>query len=376
MDKIWLSPPHLNSDARKYVEEAFDSNWIAPIGPHVDRFEKSIASTCGVSHVAALNSGTAAIHLGLKLLGVSSGDYVVSQSLTFCASVNPATYLGAVPIFIDSELDTWNMDPNILEDVLKVYGEKVKAVIPVHLYGMPAKMKEIKEVAGRYHIPVLEDAAEALGSYYQDKPCGSTGDLSVLSFNGNKIITTSGGGALLGNNEEMIQKAKFLATQARDPAPHYQHTEIGFNYALSNVSAAIGLAQLEVLEDRVAKRKANFEKYQAYFKSKEKNGYQVAFQPELTESKSNRWLTCIIINPQKNKGKTREDVRIAFEGKNIESRPLWKPMHNQPAYAGLAYVGGNVSGSLFENGLCLPSGSNLSNDDFDRIFDTLDLVFK
>lgn len=377
--KIWLSSPHLGQNERQYVNEAFDLNWISPVGPHLPRFEEAITQVCKVSHSAALSSGTAALHLGLRLLGVGPGDYVICQSFTFCGSANPITYLGAHPVFVDSEEDTWNMDPDFLAQALEelsAKGQKPKAIIPVHLYGMPAKMNEIREVAHRYGVPVLEDAAEALGSTYHNKPCGSLGDLSVLSFNGNKMITTSGGGALLGNVEEKIQKAKFLATQARDPAPHYQHSEIGYNYRLSNVSAAIGLGQMEVLTERVNQRQVNFQRYQDYFEAKIKSGYHIRFQPQPEGSISNRWLSCIVADPEKNKGITRETIRLALEQDNIESRPLWKPMHLQPVFKDAPYFGGAVAENLFEKGLCLPSGSNLTEENFDRIFAKLDQIFK
>lgn len=374
-NKIWLSSPHLGHKERAYVNEAFDTNWIAPVGPHIQRFEESLVRYCGVQHVAALSSGTAAIHLGLKLLGVGKGDYVLCQSFTFCGSANPILYLGATPVFIDSEWETWNMDPALVEQAILKLPKRPKCIIPVHLYGMPAQMDKINEIAGKYEIPVLEDAAEALGSRYLSKPCGSLGTLSAISFNGNKIITTSGGGALMGDNKSMVEKAKFLATQARDLAPHYQHSELGYNYRLSNVSAAIGIGQMEVIDQRVQKRRDNFEKYKAYFEGLNKEGYQIRFQPELKDSYSNRWLTCVLIDPDVNRGISTEKVRIALEGENIESRPLWKPMHLQPLYKEYNFVGGSVSDQLFKQGICIPSGSNLSTEHFDRIFEVLDRIF-
>jgi dTDP-4-amino-4,6-dideoxygalactose transaminase len=367
MNKIWLSSPHMGGNEEVYVKEAFDTNWIAPLGPHVDQFEKELASHTGTQYAAALSSGTAAIHLALIMLNVSTDDFVICQSMTFSASANPIRYQGAIPVFVDSEADTWNMDPNALEDAIKFCLSKnklPKAIIPVHLYGMPAKMEEILAIANKYQIPIIEDAAEALGSTYNGKACGSFGQLGVLSFNGNKIITTSGGGALIGNDAATIQKSRFLATQARDPAPHYQHSEIGYNYRMSNVCAAIGRGQLEVLDQRVTQRRGNFNRY--FEVMDELPG--VAFQPEMENLFSNRWLTALTINPVSTKGVDREKIRLALEKENIETRPLWKPMHLQPVFQSYPYFGGNISEQLFENGLCLPSGSNLSDEDFNRIF--------
>jgi len=374
-NKIWLSSPHLGDKEREYVNEAFDTNWIAPVGPHLRHFEEALASYCKVGSAAALSSGTAAIHLGLKLLGVEHGDYVLCQSFTFCGSANPILYLGATPVFIDSEAETWNMDPELVEQAILKLPKRPKCIIPVHLYGMPAQMDKINEIAEKYGVPVLEDAAEALGSSYLEKPCGSMGDLSVLSFNGNKIITTSGGGALLGNNKSLVEKATFLATQARESAPHYQHSEMGFNYRLSNVSAAIGMGQMEVIDQRVSKRRAIFESYKKYFEGLNQKGYRIRFQPELKHSYSNRWLSCILIDPGLNNGTTRETIRLALEKENIESRPLWKPMHLQPLYSEYDFWDTSVSVRLFEQGLCLPSGSNISDEQFDRIFTVLDRIF-
>lgn len=368
--KIWLSSPHMGEKEEVYVKEAFDTNWIAPLGPHVDQFEKDLATYTGTQYAAALSSGTAAIHLALILLNVTTDDFVICQSMTFSASANPIRYQGAIPVFVDSEPDTWNMDPNALEDAIKFCLSKnkvPKAIIPVHLYGMPAKMEEILALANKYSIPVIEDAAEALGSTYNGKACGSFGQLGILSFNGNKIITTSGGGALIGNDAATIQKARFLATQARDPAPHYQHSEIGYNYRMSNVCAAIGRGQLEVLDQRVTQRRKNFERYLSAMK-----GFPgVSFQPEMGNSFSNRWLTSLTIDSKATKGVDREKIRLSLEKENIESRPLWKPMHLQPVFQSYPYFGGSISENLFENGLCLPSGSNLSETDFDRIFNHL-----
>ncbi|PHN01478.1 aminotransferase class I/II-fold pyridoxal phosphate-dependent enzyme [Flavilitoribacter nigricans] len=360
-----------------YVKEAFDTNWIAPLGPHVNGFEADLTTYTGAKAAAALSSGTAALHLALILADVGPGDTVICQSMTFAASANPIAYQGAEPVFIDSETETWNMDPQALEDALRELdkkGKRPKAIIPVHLYGMPAKMTEILEIARSYEVPVIEDAAEALGSYYRDQACGALGELSILSFNGNKIITTSGGGALLGNDEELIQRARFLATQARDPAPHYQHSQIGYNYRLSNVLAGIGRGQMEVLDKRVAQRRANFERYRSYFKNWENAGFRVQFQEEPKEVYSNRWLSCILLESEQNHGVSREAVRLALEAENIEARPLWKPMHLQPVFKDALYFGGHTAENLFNTGLCLPSGSNLTETDFDRIFAVLDQI--
>jgi dTDP-4-amino-4,6-dideoxygalactose transaminase len=376
--KIWLSSPHIGNNELRYVNEAFESNWIAPLGPHVNAFELGIQCITQTNHAAALSSGTSAIHLALILLGVKSGDTIFCQSITFSASANPIAYLGAIPVFIDSENDTWNIDPVLLKVALeeaKLNGKLPKAIIPVHLYGMPAKMDDILSIANEYGIPVIEDAAEALGSSIENKPCGSFGEFGVLSFNGNKIITTSGGGALISENTEMIEKARFLATQARDAAPHYQHSQIGYNYRMSNVLAGIGRGQLEVLSDRVAARRNNFEKYKQYFSKHNNAGFDIQFQEQPTGYYSNRWLTCILIDPTINKGLTREAVRLAMDEENIESRPLWKPMHQQPVFASSKVYLNGVSDKLFENGLCLPSGSNLTEDEFERIFNCLDKIF-
>ncbi len=376
--KIWLSSPHIGVNELNYVNEAFATNWIAPLGPHVNAFEEALQSQTKTSHAAALSSGTSAIHLALILLGVKAGDTVFCQSITFSASANPIAYQGANPVFIDSEGDTWNMDPTLLKTALeeaKQNGKLPKAIIPVHLYGMPAKMIEILSIANEYGVPVIEDAAEALGANINGNPCGSFGTFGVLSFNGNKIITTSGGGALLSEDAEMIEKARFLATQARDVAPHYQHSHIGYNYRMSNVLAGIGRGQLEVLHDRVAARRNNFEKYRHYFSKINKQDFEIQFQDEPTGYFSNRWLTCILVDPAKNKGLTREIIRLAMEAENIETRPLWKPMHQQPIFSSSKSYLNGVSDNLFENGLCLPSGSNLTEEEFSRIFDCLDTIF-
>ena len=376
--KIWLSSPHIGINELKYVNEAFETNWIAPLGPHVNAFEQCLQEQTKTKHAAALSSGTSAIHLALILLGVKADDTVFCQSITFSASANPIAYQRAIPVFIDSETDTWNMDPILLRTALeeaKHSGKLPKAIIPVHLYGMPAKMDEILSIANEYGVPVIEDAAEALGSNINNKPCGSFSDFGVLSFNGNKIITTSGGGALLSNNGEMIEKARFLSTQARDAAPHYQHTHIGYNYRMSNVLAGIGRGQLEVLDERVKARRSNFERYKQYFTKQNATGFNIQFQEEPEGYFSNRWLTCILVDPNTNKGLTREEIRLAMDAENIETRPLWKPMHQQPVFASSKKYVNGVSDLLFENGLCLPSGSNLTEEEFERIFNCLDTIF-
>lgn len=363
-----------------YIHTAFADNWVAPLGPHVTEFEKRLGDYCQMPYAVALGSGTAAIHLGLIALGVGTGDLVICQSKTFSASANPIVYQGATPVFIDSESDTWNMCPVALAEAIadlqaKGQLEKVKAIIPVHLYGMPAKMKEIMAIANQYGIPVLEDAAEALGSTYFGQPCGSFGKIGALSFNGNKIITTSGGGALLTAEKAVADSTVHLSTQARDNAPHYEHTKIGYNYRLSNICAGIGLGQMEVLDERIAKRRSNFERYRGFFTEINKKGFNIRFQEEDVNSFSNRWLSCILLDPAENNGLTRENVRLRLLEDNIEARPLWKPMHLQPVFAGTPYYGGNVAETLFEQGLCLPSGSLLSEDEFERVFAKLGEIF-
>ena len=369
--KIWLSSPHMGGTEQAFVKEAFDTNWVAPLGPNVNGFEQDISLFLGEgSHVAALSSGTAGLHLGLVLLGVKPGDEVICQSMTFSASANPIAYVGAIPVFVDSEKETWNMSPALLEEAIKdriANGKKPKAIIPVHLYGMPAKMVEIMEIANRYEIPVLEDAAEALGSSINGKKCGTFGDIGILSFNGNKIITTSGGGALVSNDAEVVKEARFLSTQARDEAPHYQHSKIGYNYRISNLCAGVGRGQMEVLAKRIQQRRDVFQLY--YSKLKDVKGISFVVEPE--GYISNRWLTTILIDP-KAAGFTREDLRLAFEKDNIESRPLWKPMHQQPVFMNYPFYGDGTAADLFTNGLCLPSGSNLVQADFDRIWAVLD----
>jgi dTDP-4-amino-4,6-dideoxygalactose transaminase len=373
--KIWLSSPHMGGKEFDYIKDAIDSNWVAPTGPNVDSFENELSQFLNENaHVAALSSGTAALHLGLILLGIKSGDEVICQSMTFAASVNPIAYVGATPILIDSEQDTWNMSPDLLEKAIldRVNkGKKPKAIIPVHIYGMPAKMDEISSIAAKYNIPILEDAAEALGSSINRKMCGAFGEISIFSFNGNKIITTSGGGALVSKYREHAHKARFLATQARDSAPHYQHSQIGYNYRMSNICASIGCAQMTVLPERILQRRNIF--YQYFDKL---SGYPgLSFLTEPPGYFSNRWLTTILIDTQKASGITRETLRVALEKENIESRPLWKPMHLQPVFEKCPFYGTNVSEKLFEQGLCLPSGSNLSESDMERIFDVIDAVW-
>ncbi|MCT6744229.1 aminotransferase class I/II-fold pyridoxal phosphate-dependent enzyme [Riemerella anatipestifer] len=365
--KIWLSSPHMGGNEQKYINEAFAENWVAPLGPNVNQFEESIKTYLGQSvDVAALSAGTAALHLALIILGVKMGDEVICQSMTFSASANPIAYQGATPVFIDSEKETWNMCPTALEEAIKdriAKGKKPKAIIVVHLYGMPAKMDELMAVASKYEIPIIEDAAEALGSSYKGQKCGTFGEMSILSFNGNKIITTSGGGALVCKTSEQKDKAVFLSTQARDNAPHYQHSEIGYNYRMSNICAGIGCGQMEVLDERITQRRANHQFYIDLFKNIE--GVEVFAEPS-EDYFSNHWLSAVVIDAQK-AGFSREDLRLKFLEDNIESRPLWKPMHLQPVFAEAPYYGGRVAEQLFENGLCLPSGSNLTDADRQRI---------
>lgn len=365
--KIWLSSPHMGGNEQKYINEAFEENWVAPLGPNVNGFESDLEQFLGENaKVAALSAGTAALHLALIECGVVHGDEVICQSMTFSASANPIAYCGAIPVFIDSEPVTWNMCPKALREAIEdriQKGTKPKAIIVVHLYGMPAKMDEITAIAQEFQIPVIEDAAEALGSTYKGQACGTFGRFGILSFNGNKIITTSGGGALVCHTQEDKDKAVFLSTQARDNAPHYQHSQIGFNYRMSNIVAGIGRGQMEVLKDRVDARRAMHNFYVDLFKNIE--GVTVFSEPG-DEFYSNHWLSAIIVDPETT-GKNREGLRFAFLEDNIESRPLWKPMHLQPVFETSPYYGGNVSEKLFDNGLCLPSGSNLSDDDRERI---------
>ena len=371
--KIWLSSPHMGGNEKQYVDDAFSSNWIAPLGPNVTGFENDIVSYLSNEvHVGALSSGTAALHLGLILLDVKLGDEVLCQSMTFSASANPIVYLGAKPIFIDSEKDTWNICPEALETAIKdriAKGKKPKAIIAVHLYGMPYKVTEIRAIADKYEIPILEDSAEALGSSYKGQKCGTFGDISVLSFNGNKIITTSGGGAIVSKDKKNIEKAIFLSTQARDNAPHYQHSEIGYNYRMSNICAGIGRGQMEVLDKHVSLRREMHSFYKSVFEEIE----EASLFSEFNENYfSNFWLSTIVFSDTK---KSPEELRLLFEKENIETRPLWKPMHLQPIFKDAPYFGGNISETLFKNGLCLPSGSNLLVHDKERIKECLNNYF-
>jgi dTDP-4-amino-4,6-dideoxygalactose transaminase len=368
--RIWLSPPHIGTLEESLVQDAFRSNWIAPLGPHVDAFEAELSAVTRTQHAVALSSGTAAIHLALLVLGVGRGDWVLCQDLTFAGTTNPVAYLGATPVLIDSEPETWNMDPVVLRKAVEyalARGIKPKAILPVHLYGMPARMGDIRSIGDEFKIPIIEDAAEALGSVWEGAPCGSLGTLGVLSFNGNKIITTSGGGALLSNRRDVIDEARFLATQARDPAPHYEHSRIGYNYRLSNVLAAIGRGQLQVLQARVAARRANFDRYRALFAGCE--GISLLAEP--AGSYSNRWLTTVLVDSKLTQGVTRETIRLALAVENIESRPFWKPMHLQTVFGDAPYFGDGYSTWLFDRGLCLPSGSSLSDEEFGRIANSL-----
>ena len=374
--KIWLSSPHMGGTEQNYIQEAFDANWIAPLGPNVAGFEQDLESyLCNEVHVGALSSGTAALHLGLILLGVQSGDEVICQTMTFSASANPILYQGATPVFVDSEEQTWNLCPIALEQAIQASiqkGKKPKAIIAVHLYGMPYQIEEVRAIADKYQIPILEDSAEALGSSYKGQKCGTFGDIGVLSFNGNKIITTSGGGAIVTKTLVLKEKAIFYATQARDAAPHYQHSEIGYNYRMSNICAGIGRGQMEVLDQHVALRRAMHDFYVDLFK--DISGVTVFSAPN-TDYFSNYWLSTIVIDPSKTKGITRETLRLAFEAANIESRPFWKPMHLQPVFEKYPYYGNKVAETLFENGLCLPSGSNLIDEERDRIAEVVGRVF-
>lgn len=360
-EKIWLSSPHMSDEGyeMEYIKEAFDTNWIAPLGTNVNEFEKELATKVGSKHGAALVSGTSAIHMALKAIGVGEGDIVLCQSLTFSASANPITYVNAVPVFIDSDYETWNMCPKTLEEALKKYGKKIKAVLVVHLYGLSADMDRIVELCKKYDVALIEDAAESLGTTYKGKYTGSFGDYGIFSFNGNKIITTSGGGMLVSNNEERIAKVRFWSTQARDNARHYQHSEIGYNYRMSNVVAGIGRGQLKVLEERVAKKKYIFEFYKRELGDLE----GVEFMPINEWNDSNCWLSCMTLS-----GKVRPiDVMIALEEENIESRPIWKPMHMQPVFEQYDFIGEGVSENIFENGVCLPSDTKMTDEDLNRV---------
>lgn len=359
-----------------FVNEAFHQNWIAPLGPNVNGFEKDLETFLGNdSHVAALSSGTAALHLSLILLGVESGDFVICQSLTFAASANPIIYAGAIPIFVDSEIETWNLCPNALEDAIKYCmnkGKKPKAIIAVSLYGMPYKIEEVRDIADKYDIPIVEDSAEALGSTFKGKNCGTFGDISVLSFNGNKIITTSGGGALVLKNEEDKKKTIFYATQAKDDTPHYQHSVVGYNYRLSNICAGIGRGQMEVLEERVSQKRNNHLFYKEILNKFV--GIYLFSEPN-EDYKSNFWLNTILVNSQETGGIDREKLRLLLHEVNIESRPIWKPMHLQPIYSNAKYFGSDIAENIFNMGLCLPSGSNLTDEQKSRIYIHLNKIF-
>lgn len=375
--RIWLSLAHMSGREQDFINKAFETNWVVPLGPNVDAFEEDLENFQKADRqVVALNSGTAALHLGLIILGVKPNDEVICQSFTFAASANPIAYIGALPVFVDSEIDTWNMDPILLEmaikDRLEKTGKLPKAIIPVHLYGMPAKMKEINEIASKYEIPVLEDAAEAIGSKLGNQVCGTFGEMAALSFNGNKMITTSGGGALVCRTEEQARLTRFYATQARDIAPYYQHSHIGYNYRMSNICAGIGRGQMTVLDDHIARRRAIHSLYTSLLSGM--NGIQVMQNPS-PEWNSNFWLTCICVNP-KEAGITREIIRAGLDAVNIETRLLWKPMHLQPVFADAPFYGRGVSEHLFNIGLCLPSGPTLTDDDIFRVVDAIKLLCK
>ncbi len=359
--KLWLASPHMSDESyeMEYIQEAFDSNWISPAGMNVNEFEKELAHKVGASYAAAVSSGTAAIHLALKSLGVADGDIVLCQSLTFSATANPIIYQNAIPVFIDSDYKTWNIDPEALETALNKYRSRVKAVLVVHLYGLSTDMDRVMEICNKYGVPIIEDAAESLGTYYKGKHTGTFGKLGVFSFNGNKIITTSGGGMLVSDDEEKIDKVKYWATQARDPARHYQHSELGYNYRMSNVLAGIGRGQLKVLDQRVAKKKYIFE----YYKKELQSLDGIDFMPINDWNEPNYWLSVILLN-----GKVKPlDIMMALEKDNIESRPVWKPMHMQPFFEKYDYIGGQVSEKLFERGICLPSDTKMTDQDLGRV---------
>lgn len=360
-EKIWLSSPHMSDEGyeKQYVQEAFDSNWIAPLGTNVNEFEKELASKVGAEHAAALTSGTSAIHLALMAAGVGEGDIVLCPTLTFSATANPIIYVNATPVFIDSDYETWNMDPNAVEAAFEKYGDKIKAVLVVHLYGLSADMDKIMAICNKYNVPVIEDAAESLGTYYKGQHTGTFGEYGIFSFNGNKIITTSGGGMLVSNNEEKVKKVRFWSTQSRDQARHYQHSELGFNYRMSNVVAGIGRGQLKVLNQRVAKKKYIYE----YYKRELGHLEGINFMPVNEWDKPNYWLTSMTVT-----GKiTPLEIMEKLEANNIESRPVWKPMHLQPFFSEYDYIGGDVSQKLFENGVCLPSDTKMTDDDLQRV---------
>jgi pyridoxal phosphate-dependent aminotransferase EpsN len=363
--RIYLSPPHMSGHELPYINEAFATNWVAPVGPHVDAFEREFAEMVGTRHAAAVSSGTAALHLALILAGVGRGDEVLVSTLTFSASANPIVYQGAQPIFVDSERDSWNLDPALLEEFL-VQRARInripKALVVVHLYGQSANLEPIVALCDKHGVLLIEDAAEALGATYKEQTPGTLGQTGIYSFNGNKIITTSGGGMLVSDDGDLIAHARKLATQARDPAPHYQHSEIGYNYRLSNILAGIGRGQLQVLEDRVRARRHNFD----FYTERLGRFAGIEFMPEAPWGRHNRWLTCMTINPDEF-GASREDIRLALEAANIESRPVWKPLHMQPVFSECKTIGGAVSEAIFADGLCLPSGSSLTIEELDRV---------
>jgi pyridoxal phosphate-dependent aminotransferase EpsN len=369
MGRIYLSPPHMGDREFEYLREAFDSNWIAPLGPHVDAFEREFSAHVGAAHAAALSSGTAALHLAVRLAGVGPGDEVLCSTLTFVASANPILYQGASPVFIDSSPETWNMDPHLLAEELDRcarIGKPPRAVILVHLYGQSADIDPIREACDRHGVVLIEDAAEALGATYKGVSPGTVGRMGIYSFNGNKIMTTSGGGMLVSGNSNLVEEAKFLASQARDAAPHYEHSRMGYNYRMSNLLAAVGRGQLHVLAERVRSRRRNFEFYR-----KALEGIRgITFMPEAAYGRATRWLTVLQVDPGEF-GATREEIRLALEAHDIESRPVWKPMHLQPVFRTARCVGGSVADRLFERGLCLPSGSNLTESDLGLVVDSI-----
>ncbi len=369
MPRIYLSPPHMGPEERALLLDAFDSNWVAPLGPHVDAFERELASELGLGHAAALSSGTAALHLALLLCGVKPGDEVLTSTLTFAATANAITYAGAVPVFVDSDRTTWNIDPALLAaelDACAARGKKPGAVLAVDLYGQCADWGPITDACARHDVPLIEDAAEALGATYRGRPAGSFGSMAAFSFNGNKIITTSGGGMLVSAREELVKRARFLATQARDPAPHYEHSHIGHNYRLSNLLAAVGRGQLRVLRERVAQRRANRDFYRGALRDVP----GVTMPAEAPYGESNAWLTVVNIDPGAF-GASREDIRRHLESLDIEARPVWKPMHLQPVFRQCRTVGGDVAAAIFETGLCLPSGSSLSQEDRQKVIEAV-----
>ena len=370
--QILLSTPHMGEQELKFVQEAFDTNWIAPVGPHINAFEEEFCQLTGAGYAAAVTSGTAAIHLALRLLNVERGDEIFCSTLTFIASANPIVYQGAKPVFIDSDRTSWNMNPDLLQEALQKrakIGKLPKAVMLVHLYGQCADIDPIVKICQRYNVPLIEDAAEALGASYKDRCPGTFGTIGIYSFNGNKIITTSGGGMLVSDDKELVEKARFLATQARDPAPHYQHSEIGYNYRLSNILAGVGRGQLQVLSERVEARRRNFEIYEKAL------GHLpgIEFMPEADFGRATRWLTCLTIDPQAF-GADREELRLKLAERKIESRPVWKPLHMQPVFAGCESIGGAIAEDLFARGLCLPSGSNLTDEDLERVIEGIRAV--